>query len=118
MASTHRFVADWSPEFFTAWGYRVADEVGRYVEGVLRTRPHPEQAYKACVGILSLAKKVGEERLIAACKRGNSYERYSYSTIDRILDLGLDKRDAEEEVFNEARPMPGHNNIRGGGYYE
>ena len=118
MASTHRFVAEWSPEFFTAWGHRVAEEVGRYLEGVLRTRPHPEQAYKACVGILSLAKKVGEPRLINACKRGNSYERYSYSTIERILDLWLDGRDAEEEVFNEARPMPGHNNIRGGGYYE
>ena len=118
MASTHRFVAEWSPEFFTTWAHRLSPEVGRYVEGVLRTRLHPEQAYKACVGILSLAKKVGEERLIAASKRGNSYERYSYSTIVRILDLGLDKRDAEEEVFNEARPMPDHNNIRGGGYYE
>lgn len=63
MASTHRFVAEWSPEFFTAWGHRLAEEVGRYVEGVLRTRPHPEQAYKACVGILSLARKVGGRSL-------------------------------------------------------
>ncbi|RYZ53978.1 MAG: IS21 family transposase [Sphingobacteriales bacterium] len=118
LASTHRFVADWSPEYFTEWGHRIAEEVGRYLEGVLRTRPHPEQAYKACVGILSLAKKVGEERLTGACKRGNSYERYSYGTIERILELGLDRRDPEEEVFSEARPMPGHDNIRGGTYYE
>lgn len=72
MASTHRFVAEWTPEFFTSWAYRLHEEVGRYVEGLLRTRPHPEQAYKACISILSLTKKVGEARLVAACKRGNS----------------------------------------------
>ena len=118
MASTHRFVAEWTPEFFTSWAHRMGAEAGRYVEGVLRTRPHPEQAYKACLGILSLAKKVGEERLVAACKRGNSYQRYSYGTIERILELGLDRRDPEEEASSEARPMPGHGNIRGGTYYE
>ena len=118
LASTHRFVSEWSPEFFTEWGHRVGAEVGRYVEGVLRTRLHPEQAYKACLGILSLAKKVGEARLVAACKRGNSYAHFSYTTIQRILDLGLDARDPEEEVSSEARPMPGHGNIRGGSYYE
>lgn len=118
MASTHRFVAEWTPEFFTSWAHRIGDEVGRYIEGVLRTRPHPEQAYKACIGILSQAKKVGEERLVAACRRGNSYERYTYSTIQRILDLGLDSRDADGELQEEARPMPGHSNIRGGTYYE
>ena len=37
---------------------------------ILQSRPHPEQGFRACLGILRLVKMYGRERLEAACSRG------------------------------------------------
>jgi transposase len=66
--SNHRRHADWTPERIR----RQSGEIGRHtsalVEIILRERTHPEQGFRACVGILRLAKTYGRERLEAACK--------------------------------------------------
>jgi len=84
---------------------------------VLEKLQHAEQAYSSCQGILSFAKKVGNERLNNACARASYYEDYSYKTIktimERKLDLALDQ--CRDENLNE---IPLHKNIRGKRYYD
>jgi transposase len=115
MASSHRFVSDWTPERFLSWAEGIHEDVKLYILKVLDRKQHPEQAYKSCVGILSFGKKVGNERLINACRRALGYGLYNYKIIQNILEKGLDKQDESE---TEQLVMPLHDNIRGEDYYQ
>jgi transposase len=116
MASAHQFVSDWTPERFLNWAAGIHEDVHLYILKILDRKQHPEQAYKSCVGILSFAKKVGNDRLIKACQRALGYGIYNYKTIQTILEKGLDKYDESEE--NKQLEMPLHENIRGEEYYQ
>ena len=115
LASAHRFVSEWTPEYFLSWADKIHEDVKLYVLKILDRKQHPEQAYKSCVGILSFSKKIGNERLIKACQRALGYGLYNYKTIQQILEMGLDKFDEPE---NEQLEMPLHDNIRGKEYYQ
>jgi len=115
LASTHRFVSDWTPERFLQWAQSIHEDVKLYILKILGRKQHPEQAYKSCAGILSFAKKVGDERLIKACQRALDYGVYNYKIIQTILEKGLDKNTEEE---TEPSAMPLHENIRGEEYYQ
>ncbi|MCO6499863.1 MAG: IS21 family transposase [Vicingus serpentipes] len=116
MASEHQFVSDWSPQRFISWGASIDKSVETFIVNLLEKKQHPEQAYKSCVGVLSLAKKVGNERLINACKRALDYNIYNYKIIQTILDKGLDL--LLEDKADEESKLPEHQNIRGNNYYK
>jgi hypothetical protein len=115
MATQHQVLAEWNPDYFLAQARNISKEVEYYIAQVLRKKPHPEQAYKSCQGILSFAKRVGHQRLIKACQRGHAYGLYHYRAIEDILQRGLDLYDLEED---RQLPMPDHENIRGKNYYQ
>jgi transposase len=115
MASSHRFVSDWNPDKFLTWAADIHEDVKLYITEILDRKQHPEQAYKSCIGILSFAKKVGNERLIKACQRALDYGIYNYKTIQKILENGLDHQPEEK---SEQLEMPLHENIRGEAYYQ
>jgi transposase len=115
MPSNHQFVSEWSSEKFIAWAANIGDACREYIIKILDKKQHPEQSYKSCLGILHMAKKVGNVRLENACKRALDYGAYNYNMIDRILEKGWDT--VEEPDQNEI-DMPHHNNIRGGNYYK
>ena len=114
MPSSHRRYADWTPERLK----RQAGEIGRntaaLVEIILRERAHPEQGFRASIGILRLAKTFGRERLEAACERALEIGARSYSSVNSILKNNLDRR-------RPATPADGpaitHGNIRGPTYF-
>lgn len=116
LASTHRYVSEWTPERFLSWAEDIHEDVKLYILQVLNRKQHPEQAYKSCVGILGFARKVGNERLINACRRALGYGLYNYKTIQSILDRGLDAYDPMQD--GEQLEMPLHENIRGEDYYQ
>jgi len=116
MASAHQFVNDWSPQKFIDWGANIDERVEAFIIALLEKKQHPEQAYKSCVGVLSLAKKVGNERLINACKRAINYNLYNYKIIQTILSKGLDL--LSEDESKEELKLPEHQNIRGNNYYK
>ena len=113
MPENHRAYAEWSPRRFQRWAKSIGEEVAKVIENVLESRKHPEQAFKVCMGILSLAKKHGDERLNKACRQANHFGTCSYKRIENMLKLGL-----EEEKHPELIPsIPDHENIRGDQYY-
>lgn len=115
MSSHHKFVSDWNPKKFIDWSANIGSYCNEYIIKILDKKQHPEQSYKSCIGILQLAKKVGNTRLNNACKRALNYQAYNYNMIVRILEKGWDEIE-ETPVENDELPI--HNNIRGREYYK
>jgi transposase len=115
MATQHQVLAEWNPDYFLGQARSISKEVEYYIAQVLNKKPHPEQAYKSCQGILSFAKRVGHQRLIKACQRAHAYGLYHFRAIEDILTRGMDLFDLEED---RQLPMPKHENIRGKDYYQ
>jgi transposase len=116
LATTHRFVTEWTPDRFLEWAASIHEDVRLYILKILDRKQHPEQAYKSCLGVLGFAKKAGNERLTVACQRALSYGIYNYKTIQSILENKMDNY--EESLFADELPMPNHDNIRGENYYK
>jgi len=114
MPSAHRFVSEWSPDKFTSWAQGIGPCCLDLIQIILKGKSHPEQTYRSCLGVLSLAKKVGKHRLDKACSRAIHYQVYNYAVVKRILDQGLDK---EELISPSQQSIPFHQNIRGKEYY-
>lgn len=114
MPSTHRFVSEWSSERFINWANDIGEPTRSIIEKILESKSHPEQSYKACIGVLGFVKKVGKERLNKACERALYYQSYGYQIIKKILTKGLDKDPIQLELVCK---IPSHDNIRGESYY-
>jgi transposase len=116
MPSSHRAHAEWTPSRLIHWAEKTGPATGRLVEGILRSRPHPEQGYRACLGLMRLGRHYGAERLEAACNRAEQLRSYSYRTVKNILASAQDRLPFEDEPAALA-PTPSHENIRGAHYY-
>ena len=89
-------------------------------EAIMKAKPHPEQGFRSCLGIISLLKSYGPGRVEAACRRGNNIGATTYGSIASILKTGLDRAYAEQNDFTrkETDEAPFHHeNIRGRDYY-
>jgi len=79
-------------------------------------RPHPEQGYRACLGLQRLARQFGAGRLEAACARAMSIGSPTYQSVNSILASGLD-RQAVAPDQPQTSSLPAHDNVRGPEYY-
>jgi transposase len=116
MPSAHRAHAEWSPSRLIAWAEKTGPAAGRLVTHILENRPHPEQGYRACLGIMRLGRTYGPDRLEAACQRALDLGACSYRTVKNVLASGADRLALEGDL--PAPPAPRHDNIRGADYYE
>jgi transposase len=117
MPSSHRAHAEWTPSGLIRWAERHGPQTAALVRRVLADRPHPEQGFRSCLGIMRLGKKYGEQRLEAACARAGRLGAYSYTTVKNILSAGVEQLPLPGEMAPRPR-APRHDNIRGGSYYE
>jgi transposase len=115
MPSSHRRYAEWTPARILKWAATVGKETERHVAAIMEHRPHPEQGFRAALGIMRLAKQYGSDRLEAACRRASSYRIYSYRGVESILRTGADRKEGRQEVLPTLPIL--HDNIRGPGYY-
>jgi hypothetical protein len=115
LPATHQFIVDWSPQSFIEKAAAIDAIVEQMVIKILENKQHQEQAYKSCMGLLSLDKKVGTQRLINACKRALEHGIHNYKIVKNILEKGLDKVHGEKNTSKDQ--LPSHNNIRGNNYY-
>lgn len=118
MPKAHRRHLEWSPSRFLRWAEKFGPNTRELVRAILDERPHPEQGYRSCLGILSLSKRYPPERLEAACRRAVRVRARSYRPVATILKNGLDRLEAEEgEAPAKKRPRSVHENVRGPDYY-
>jgi transposase len=115
MPSAHRRYADWTPARLRREATRIGPVTAHLVELILAAKPHPEQGFRACLGILRLVRSYGAERVEAACQRGIDIGARTYSSVASILRNNLDRAYHPQPVPDV--PPVQHGNIRGGGYY-
>ncbi|GHT63928.1 transposase [Bacteroidia bacterium] len=99
----------WDADYFLREGSRIGENTQSVINRLLGRRRFPEQTYNACLGILSLGKRYGNERLEAACKKAMTVPVTTYQIVRNILQNNQDKLDTQE-----SHPViPLHGNIRG-----
>jgi transposase len=117
MPKAHQAHREWSPSRIVTWAQTVGPQTAALVTAILASRPHPEQGYRSCLGILRLAKRDGALRLEAACARAVAVGARSYRHVDAILKHGLDRCPLPDGgPALPARPLV-HDQLRGPAYY-
>ena len=116
MPKAHRAHSEWSPRRLIQWGESIGTSAGAVVEHLLRSKPHPEQGYRTCLGLLALARQYSEPRFEAACRLAMHLGSPTRKSVKSILECGRDLRppSATEPLALE---LPAHGNVRGPGYY-
>jgi len=114
MPSAHRAHAEWTPSRILAWAGKVGVSTRELCDAILADRPHPEQGFRSCLGILRLGKRYGDVRLEAACDRALGVRARSYRHVESILKNGLDRIATAGEQTSLSLT---HENVRGRDYY-
>jgi len=116
MPESHRRHATWTPGRIIAWAAKTGPATAKLAEAILAARPHPEQGFRSCLGIVRLGERYGTDRLEAACERALAVRAHSYRSVESILRAGLDRQPLPPE--RPTRTHPDHDNLRGPDYYQ
>lgn len=112
---SHRAWGEWPPERIVGWATTKGAKTGEVAAAILERGPHPESGRRACLGLMRMGEKYGDERLEAACARALAIGNPTLRSVEAILKSGLEKVALAEEV--ESKPVV-HENIRGGDYFD
>src|SRR5581483_9586800 len=113
---SHQAHLEWTPSRLIHWAESVGPATAQIVRTILETKPHPEMGYRACLGILRLAKTYSNERLEAASQRALQLQAFSYQSLRSILKNSLDRQLSLEPDSDKSGPR--HENVRGADYYD
>jgi transposase len=111
----HQRYLEWTPSRVVAWAAKTGPHTGQLAQRILDCKPHPEQGYRACLGLLRLGQTYSPERLEAACARALEIGGISYRSVKSILASHLDQVPRVEPT-PLALPQD-HANLRGTDYY-
>jgi len=114
MPPAHKKYLEWTPQRILNWAEKYGPAVKVLTQKIMAQRHHPEQAFKACLGIIRLEKHYSAQRLNAACQRAIDYKIYTYKGVHNILQKNLDQIGLET---TSTKPAIRHENIRGADYY-
>lgn len=113
--AAHQKYLEWTPSRLVGWAESVGPQTATLVANILEAKPHPEQGYRSCLGIMRLGKTYGGQRLEAAAARAIACRACTYQSVRSILQRNLDQ--APLQPPPEATPTPAHDNLRGPRYY-
>lgn len=115
MPATHRAHLEWTPQRLIHWGQSIGPACAESVTRLMHEHKHPEQGYRACLGLLSLAKRYGKERLEAACMLALQLDARQYR---HIRDILKNNRDRNTAMVITEWISPDHAHVRGPDYYQ
>ncbi|WP_415076889.1 IS21 family transposase [Legionella sp.] len=115
MSASHKAYAKWTPERMKRWAEKTGPETLAFIDYMISARPFPQQAYRACLGVLRLGEKFGEARLEKACEKALKIGAKRYQQVHDILKNHLEDLPVQE---SESTQMSAHKNIRGPHYYQ
>jgi transposase len=114
----HRAHLEWTPERISSWAQKTGPQTAELVLAIMSAKRHPEQGYRACLGVMRLGKKYGDDRLEASCARALALRSPRYKTVESILKSGADHRPLVDRHKEPAQlVLPRHDNIRGPEHY-
>jgi transposase len=112
--ASHRRHAETTPDQLRERAARIGPATAILIDVILRDRPHPEQGFRSCLGILRLARSYAPERVEAACDRALAINTRTMASVKSILINRLDGRPPDRPA--EATPIT-HANIRGAKFF-
>ena len=115
MPSSHRRYAGWTIDRIRQDARLIGPATAALCELILEHRPHPEQGFRACLGIVRLSGPYGAARVEAAAERAIEIGARTYGSVKSILDNNLDRRPAQKRAADGTPIL--HPNIRGPRYY-
>ena len=83
------------------------------IESIIDSKVHEEQAYRTCLGILSLTRQHTKEHIESACKYAYSHNITTRKSIKNIITNNIAKIATVQPDFISIE----HSNIRGSKYY-
>jgi hypothetical protein len=110
MPSNHRFVLELNADWLLRQAQTVGPQTTQYLTALLHARAFPEQAYRSCLGVLSLARKYPHTLLEKACQTLLDAHLFSYRDLKGELERLLHSSTSDH-------PATAHENIRGETYY-
>jgi transposase len=113
----HQKHLEWTPRRLIDWARCVGPLCGEAVSHLLNSKPHPEQGYRACLGIMRLARGYSAQRMEAACRRALALEVCTYKSIKSILETKMDQQPLPEPIEEPSQVIAQHHNVRGKEYY-
>jgi len=114
MPPQHKFVKGWSAPWFIAQAHKIGEATAELVSQILDSKRHPEQGFRAAMGILNFKKQYPEERIEKAAQRALHFGNLSFHGMKNILAKELDKKPLQQK--SKRQPLL-HDNIRGRHYY-
>ncbi len=106
----------WKAEDILAKASKIGEYTLQATQRILERKIFVQQAFSSCLGLQSLTKKYGKDRLELACKRALSNGAVpTYKIIKNILDLRLDQAEIQNKIDFIT---PEHDNIRGPQNYQ
>jgi transposase len=118
MPKSHQKYLEWTPSRLVRWAGQIGPHTQKLAACIIENRPHPEQGYRSCLGLLRLGKIYSPERLEAAAARALQMKAYSYKNVDSILKKGLDRAPLMSAPSQTPLPLLEHANLRGKEYYQ
>jgi transposase len=113
MPKSHRKHMEWTPGRFLNWAIQIGAATTCFVKHLLEHRPHPEQGYRSCLGLLNLSKRFGDARLEKACERAWLLGARSRRSVDSILKYNLENAPLSSDKEIISTPFIQHENLRG-----
>jgi len=114
MPEAHRWRGEWDPVRLVKWGQKHGEHIAKLFEVIMGEKTHPQQGFRACLGIMRLSGKVGDERLDAACRRALEIGGRSFRCVRTILEQGQESAPPPTEQTSLSFT---HENVRGADYY-
>ena len=115
MPESHRRYSEWTAGRILNWAAETGPATAQVAKYILEHRPHPEQGFRSCLGIIRLGRRYGSDRVEAACRRALAIQAYSYRSVESILKSGLDGQPLPAPP--PRLPVRRHDNVRGPAYY-
>jgi transposase len=116
MPKAHQAQALWTPERLINWAKKTGPSTAALVEELMGRHVHPQQGFRACMGILHLNRNYEPERIEAACARALALRACTFKSVKAILRNNLDRQPLAEAAAPQM-VLPLHANVRGSDYY-
>ena len=116
LCSHHQHYLKRSPEYYRQKANEKSKLLYHLVDTLFKGGRPPEQNYRSCDGLFSLYRKTDTQTFNRACEIaiecGYCSYKYVLKTIENL------KKMPETQIKQINKPLPSHNNIRGGEYYK
>lgn len=112
MPEGHKAVSGWSSERFLSWADKIGPNTRELIKHILESREYPVQTYRACMGIMRLAKAHSNELMERASREALDKKTCSFKYYSIIL-----KQLTAKVTTGQAERIITHDNVRGSGAF-